>query len=104
MLYSFFNRSSFSSGLPPPPVAPDSGMVNGNKGKPEHPLAADISRQRAKQKAGIISIIVLSSVFALILFAGAAWFAIFKLRYGSHRPGHTPSSLAKASGTITISI
>ncbi|XP_078152073.1 receptor-like serine/threonine-protein kinase ALE2 isoform X4 [Carex rostrata] len=87
-------------GLPPsPPAAPDGGMGIGNKGNPAHPLAADISKQRAKQKAGIIAIIVLSSVFALILFSGAAWCVIFKLRYGSHPPGHTPSSLTKASGT-----
>ncbi|KAF3325139.1 receptor-like serine/threonine-protein kinase ALE2 [Carex littledalei] len=87
-------------GLPPsPPVAPDGDMGIGNKGNPAHPLAADISKQRAKQKAGIIAIIVLSSVFALILFSGAAWCVIFKLRYGSHPPGHTPSSLTKASGT-----
>jgi hypothetical protein len=77
-------------------------MGNGNKGNPEHPLAADISKQRAKQKAGIIAIIVLSSVFAVILFAGAAWFVLFKLRYSSHPPGHTPSSLTKASGMITL--
>lgn len=87
---------------PSPPAAPDGGMGIGNKGNPAHPLAADISKQRAKQKAGIIAIIVLSSVFALILFSGAAWCVIFKLRYGSHPPGHTPSSLTKASGTITL--
>lgn len=77
-------------------------MGIGNKGNPAHPLAADISKQRAKQKAGIIAIIVLSSVFAVILFSGAAWCIIFKLRYGSHPPGHSPSSLTKASGTITL--
>jgi hypothetical protein len=89
------------SGLPPsPPVAPDGGMGNGNKGNPAHPLAADIGKQRAKQKAGIIAIIVLSAVFAVILFAGAAWFVLFKLRYSSHPSGHTPSSLTKASGIV----
>ncbi|KAJ4787398.1 Protein kinase superfamily protein [Rhynchospora pubera] len=87
-------------GLPPsPPAAPDGGMGNGNRGTTEHPLAADISKQREKQKAGIIAIIVLSSVFALVLFVVAAWFVIFKLRYGRHLPVQTPSSLTKASGT-----
>ncbi|KAM3350579.1 hypothetical protein ACQJBY_022973 [Aegilops geniculata] len=74
-------------GLPSsPPSAPgnlNNSLSNGNDQR-LHPLAADIGNHRETKSRGIIVIIVLSSVFALILCAGAALVIYFKLRNPHH--------------------
>ncbi|VAH62635.1 unnamed protein product [Triticum turgidum subsp. durum] len=74
-------------GLPSsPPSAPgnlNNSLSNGNDQR-LHPLAADIGNHRETKSRGIIVIIVLSSVFALILCAGAALVIYFKLRNHHH--------------------
>uniref|UniRef100_M8CEH3 Serine/threonine-protein kinase PBS1 n=1 Tax=Aegilops tauschii TaxID=37682 RepID=M8CEH3_AEGTA len=74
-------------GLPSsPPSAPgnlNNSLSNGNDQR-LHPLAADIGNHRETKSRGIIVIIVLSSVFALILCAGAALVIYFKLRNRHH--------------------
>ncbi|XP_039812384.1 receptor-like serine/threonine-protein kinase ALE2 isoform X3 [Panicum virgatum] len=72
-------------GLPPPP--PTASMNNGlsNINGPKlHPLVADVGNNRERKGKGIIVIIILSSVFAFILCAGAALVVYFKLRSRSH--------------------
>ncbi|OQU87404.1 hypothetical protein SORBI_3003G274300 [Sorghum bicolor] len=72
-------------GLPPSP--PAASMNNGlsNVNDPSlHPLAADVGNHRERKGRGIIIIIILSSVFAFILCAGAALVVYFKLRNRSH--------------------
>ncbi|PAN28912.1 hypothetical protein PAHAL_5G186000 [Panicum hallii] len=72
-------------GLPPPP--PTTNMNNGLSdinGPKLHPLAADVGNHRERKGKGIIVIIILSSVFAFILCAGAALVVCFKLRSRSH--------------------
>ncbi|XP_044349519.1 receptor-like serine/threonine-protein kinase ALE2 isoform X8 [Triticum aestivum] len=74
-------------GLPSsPPSAPgnlNNSLSNGNDQR-LHPLAADIGNHRETKGRGIIVIIVLSSIFALILCAGAALVIYFKLRNRHH--------------------
>ncbi|KAM3331723.1 hypothetical protein ACQJBY_027568 [Aegilops geniculata] len=74
-------------GLPSsPPSAPgnlNNSLSNGNDQR-LHPLAADIGNHRETKSRGIIVIIVLSSVFALILCAGAALVIYFKLKNRHH--------------------
>lgn len=72
------------AGLPPSP--PAASMNNGlsNVNDPSlHPLAADVGHRERKGR-GITVIIILSSVFAFILCAGAALVVYFKLRNHSH--------------------
>ena len=90
------------AGLPPPP--PTASMNNGlsNINGPKlHPLAADVGNHRERKGKGIIVIIILSSVFAFILCAGAALVVYFKLRSRSHL---TEASLVstKPAGTKTF--
>ncbi|CAM0882349.1 unnamed protein product [Alopecurus aequalis] len=70
-------------GLPSsPPTAPGSlnnGLSNVNDPR-LRPFAADVGNHRGTKRRGIIVIIVLSSVFAFILCAGAALVIYFKLR------------------------
>ncbi|CAO2171199.1 unnamed protein product [Urochloa humidicola] len=71
-------------GLPPSP--PTASMNNGlsNINGPRRPLAVDVGNHREGKGRGIIVIIILSSVFAFILCAGAALVVYFKLRSRSH--------------------
>lgn len=65
-------------GLPSsPPTTPGSLSVNDPRLRP---FAADVGNHRETKSRGIILIIVLSSVFAFILCAGAALVIYFKLR------------------------
>ncbi|KQK09429.1 receptor-like serine/threonine-protein kinase ALE2 isoform X3 [Brachypodium distachyon] len=70
-------------GLPSsPPTAPGSlnnGLSNVNDPR-LHPFAADVRNQRQAKSRGIVVIIILSSVFAFVLCAGAALVIYFKLR------------------------
>ncbi|CAD6237131.1 unnamed protein product [Miscanthus lutarioriparius] len=66
-------------GLPPSPPA-----ASMNNGPSLHPLAADVGNHRERKGRGIIIIIILSSVLAFILCAGAALVVYFKLRNRSH--------------------
>ncbi|KAG2600192.1 receptor-like serine/threonine-protein kinase ALE2 isoform X2 [Panicum virgatum] len=68
---------------PPPPTSMNNGLSNIN-GPKLHPLAADVGNHRERKGKGIIVIIILSSVFAFILCAGAALVVYFKLRSHSH--------------------
>jgi len=68
---------------PPPPTSMNNGLSNIN-GPKLHPLAADVGNHRERKGKGIIVIIILSSVFAFILCAGAALVVYFKLRSRSH--------------------
>lgn len=72
-------------GLPPSPpaVSMNNGLSNANDPR-LHPLAADVGNHRERKGRGIIVIIILSSVFAFILCAGAALVVYFKLRNHSH--------------------
>ncbi|RCV27003.1 hypothetical protein SETIT_5G290900v2 [Setaria italica] len=71
-------------GLPPsPPASMNNGLSNVN-GQTFHPLAADVVNHGERKGRGIIVIIILSSVFAFILCAGAALVVYFKLRNHSH--------------------
>lgn len=66
-----------------------------------HPLAADVGNHRERKGRGIIIIIILSSVFAFILCAGAALVVYFKLR---NRSDLTEASLVptKPAGSKTL--
>ncbi|XP_066312416.1 receptor-like serine/threonine-protein kinase ALE2 isoform X7 [Miscanthus floridulus] len=80
-----YHSPPYSPGLPPSP--PAASMNNGlsNVNDPSlHPLAADVGNHRERKGRGIIIIIILSSVFAFILCAGAALVVYFKLRNRSH--------------------
>ena len=85
---------------PPPPTSMNNGLSNIN-GPKLHPLAADVGNNRERKGKGIIVIIILSSVFAFILCAGAALVVYFKLRSRSHL---TEASLVstKPAGTKTF--
>ncbi|OEL23898.1 Receptor-like serine/threonine-protein kinase ALE2 [Dichanthelium oligosanthes] len=75
-------------GLPPPPptATMNNGLSNVN-GQSSHPLAVDARNHKERKGRGIIVIIILSSVFAFILCAGAALVVYFKLRNRSHLTG-----------------
>jgi hypothetical protein len=89
------------AGLPPsPPASMNNGLSNAN-GQPLHPLAVDVGNHRERKGRGIIVIIILSSVFAFILCAGAALVVYFKLKNHSHL---TEASLVptKPAGSKTL--
>ncbi|KAJ1285063.1 hypothetical protein BS78_03G252200 [Paspalum vaginatum] len=78
-------------GLPPSP--PATNMNNGlsNVNDPRlHPLAADVRNHGERKGRGIIVIIILSSVFAFILCAGAALVVYFKHRNRSYLTEASP--------------
>jgi hypothetical protein len=81
--WSWYFLSSNHVGLPAsPPPAPGSlnnGLSNVNDPR-LRPFAVDVGNHRETRSRGIIVIIVLSSVFAFILCAGAALVIYFKLR------------------------
>uniref|UniRef100_A0A0A9D0P5 Protein kinase domain-containing protein n=1 Tax=Arundo donax TaxID=35708 RepID=A0A0A9D0P5_ARUDO len=93
-------------GLPSSPPAGPGSMNNGlsNVNDPRlHPLAADLGNQRERKSRGIIVTIVLSSVFAVILCAGAALAIYFKLRNHNHltEPSLMP---AKPAGPGSVAV
>ncbi|TVU23293.1 hypothetical protein EJB05_25649, partial [Eragrostis curvula] len=85
------------AGLPPSPPAAslNNGLSNVN-GPGLHPLAADVGNHRERKGRGITIIIILSSVFAFILCAGAALVVYFKLRNRSHLTEASPVSTKPA--------
>ncbi|CAL4974449.1 unnamed protein product [Urochloa decumbens] len=82
-------------GLPPsPPTASMNNGLSNINGPRLHPLAVDVGNHRERKgRRGIVVIIILSSVFAFILCAGAALVVYFKLRSRSHS---TEASVAPA--------
>ncbi|KAK3161724.1 hypothetical protein QOZ80_1BG0080650 [Eleusine coracana subsp. coracana] len=68
---------------PPGPGSMNNGLSNVNDPR-LHPLAVDVGNQRERKSSSIIVIIVLSSVFAFIICAGAALAIYFKLRNRNH--------------------
>jgi phosphate starvation-inducible membrane PsiE len=90
------------AGLPPSPPAAsmNNGLSNVN-GPSLHPLAADVGNYRERKGRHVIIIIILSSVCAFILCAGAALVLYFKLRNHIHL---TEASLAptKPTGSETF--
>ncbi|VAH62647.1 unnamed protein product [Triticum turgidum subsp. durum] len=83
MMCYMFNTPGLPSSPPSAPGNLNNSLSNGNDQR-LHPLAADIGNHRETKSRGIIVIIVLSSVFALILCAGAALVIYFKLRNHHH--------------------
>lgn len=77
-----------SAGLPLSPPLPASDMMDDAGGKNEHrtiqPLGVDV-RRREKLSASIVAVLVLSSVIAVALCAGATWFLLLKLKRGDDR-------------------
>ncbi|KAM0888086.1 hypothetical protein ACQ4PT_028580 [Festuca glaucescens] len=67
------------SSPPPAPGSLNNGLSNVNDPR-LRPFAVDVGNHRERKSKGIIVIIVLSSVFAFILCAGAALVIYFKLR------------------------
>ncbi|KAL6614643.1 hypothetical protein ACP70R_036913 [Stipagrostis hirtigluma subsp. patula] len=89
-------------GLPPSPPAAPGSMNNGlsNVNDPRlRPLAVDVGHPRERKSRGIIVIIVLSSVFAFILSAGAAMAIYFKLRSRNNLTEASPTA-AKPAGPV----
>ncbi|CAL4947839.1 unnamed protein product [Urochloa decumbens] len=72
-------------GLPPsPPTASMNNGLSNINGPRLRPLAVDVGNHKDRKGRGIVVIIILSSVFAFILCAGAALVVYFKLRSRSH--------------------
>ncbi|XP_051225651.1 uncharacterized protein [Lolium perenne] len=67
------------SSPPPAPGSLNNGLSNVNDPR-LRPFAVDVGNHRERKSRGIIVIIVLSSIFAFILCAGAALVIYFKLR------------------------
>ncbi|XP_020405514.1 receptor-like serine/threonine-protein kinase ALE2 isoform X5 [Zea mays] len=88
-------------GLPPSPPAAsmNNGLSNVN-GPSLHPLAADVGNYRERKGRHVIIIIILSSVCAFILCAGAALVLYFKLRNHIHL---TEASLVPTKPTGPVS-
>lgn len=92
------------AGLPSSPPAAAGSMNNGlsNVNDPRlRPLAVDVGNKRGRKGRDIIVIVVLSSIFAFILCAGAALAIYFKLKNCNHL---TEASLtpAKPAGSKTF--
>jgi hypothetical protein len=88
------------AGLPPSPP-PSSGSMNNGPSNVNNPFAGDVGNQGERKSRSIILRIVLSSVFAFILCAGAALVIYFKLR---NRTRLTEASLMppKPAGSKTF--
>jgi hypothetical protein len=67
------------AGLPPSPP-PSSGSMNNGPSIVNNPFAGDVRNQGERKSKSIILRIVLPSVFAFILCAGASLVIYFKLR------------------------
>lgn len=83
------------SSPPPAPGSLNNGLSNVNDPR-LRPLAVDVGNHRGTKRKGIIVIIILSSIFAFILCAGAALVIYFKLRNNNQL---TEASLMPAKPT-----
>ncbi|KAJ0977473.1 hypothetical protein J5N97_012947 [Dioscorea zingiberensis] len=96
-------------GLPPsPPTAPanindNGGLGNNNIAGAIKPLGVDVRKPKESVSKSLIAIIVLSSVIALILCVGAAWFLLLKYRNHTQPTAQPPQpflpSFAKSAGS-----
>ncbi|KAH7681969.1 Non-specific serine/threonine protein kinase protein [Dioscorea alata] len=99
-------------GLPPsPPMAPaninaDGSLANTNNARAIKPLGVDIRKPKENISKSLIAIIVLSSVIALILCVGAAWFLLLKCRNHAQPTSQPPQpllpSFAKSAGPVPV--
>ncbi|RWR78094.1 receptor-like serine/threonine-protein kinase ALE2 [Cinnamomum micranthum f. kanehirae] len=119
-------------GLPPSPSSVPSSinagegqLPNDNNSRTMHPLGVDVRKKKGRLGSKLITVIVVSSCIALVLFVGAMWLLLWKRGLRTHQPlpiprvslpppkpsgagsmilGSCPSSAASASLSFSSSI
>lgn len=88
--------------MAPANINADGSLANTNNARAIKPLGVDIRKPKENISKSLIAIIVLSSVIALILCVGAAWFLLLKCRKHAQPTSQPPQpllpSFAKSAG------
>lgn len=93
--FFFFFFLGIYAGLPqPPPTAPgesiDGGAIAGGENtRTLKPIGVNVRKRKANLRGSIIAVIILSSVIALAICAGALWLVLLKCRKRSIQPPPT---------------